>query len=104
MLSVCFEGHRVFIKNVDFDMYQMLDLHRDAKRKFQQAGIEVSQYFGFMFYGPGAKRKLPLDCDNDWLHLSTLWEKAKGPIPIYMVSIRGPVSYTHLTLPTKRIV
>ncbi|KAJ8433157.1 hypothetical protein Cgig2_007121 [Carnegiea gigantea] len=43
-----------------------------------------------MFGGPGAKRKLPLDCDNDWLHLSTLWEKAKGPIPIYMPSSSQP--------------
>ena len=41
MLSVCFEGHRVFIKNVDLDMYQMLDLHRDAKRTFEEAGVEV---------------------------------------------------------------
>ncbi|KAJ8452673.1 hypothetical protein Cgig2_005009 [Carnegiea gigantea] len=90
VLSVCFEGHRIFIKNIDLDMYQMLDLHRDAKRKFQQAGIEVPQYFGFMFCGPIAKRKLPLDCDNDWLHLSTLWEKAKEPIPIYMPSSSRP--------------
>ncbi|KAJ8422777.1 hypothetical protein Cgig2_008591 [Carnegiea gigantea] len=65
-------------------MYQMLDLHRDAKRTFEEAGVEVPQYFGFMFCGPKAKRKLPLGCDKDWLHLSALWEKAKGPIPIYM--------------------
>jgi len=36
---------------------------------------------------------LSLGCDKDWLHLSASWEKAKGPIPIYMVSIRGPTEH-----------
>ena len=41
-----------------------------------------------MYYGPGSKRKLPLESYNDWVYLSSLLKKAKGKIPIYMVHIR----------------
>ena len=65
MLSVCYEGHRVFRTNVDLDKYQTLDLHRDAKRKIYKAGIKLSEYLGFMYCGLGSKRKLPLESNND---------------------------------------
>ncbi|KAJ8446093.1 hypothetical protein Cgig2_017595 [Carnegiea gigantea] len=71
VLSVCYEGRRIFIKNVNLDKYQILDLHRDAKRKIRKAWIELPEYFGFMHYGPGSKRKLLLESGNDWVHLST---------------------------------
>ncbi|KAJ8435555.1 hypothetical protein Cgig2_015410 [Carnegiea gigantea] len=93
VLSVCYERHKVFIKNVDLDKYQMLDLHRDAKRKIQKAGIELPKYFGFRYYGPRSKRKLPLESANDWVHLSSLWERTKGQIPIFMLSIKGPIEH-----------
>ncbi|KAJ8432318.1 hypothetical protein Cgig2_027438 [Carnegiea gigantea] len=58
VLSVCYEGHRVLIKNVDLDKCQMLDLHRDEKRKIQKVGIELPQYFSVPHYDVGCESGL----------------------------------------------
>ena len=95
-MSVCYEGRRIFIKNVNLDKYQMSDLHRDTKRKIKKVGIELPEYFGFMYCGTRSKRKLLLESDNDWVHLSSLWKKAKEWIPIFMLNIKGLTEH-HVT-------
>ncbi|KAJ8423324.1 hypothetical protein Cgig2_006639 [Carnegiea gigantea] len=56
-----------------------------------KVGYEPPEFFGFMFAAPGAsKKKLPLLCDKDWLHLVSLWNYAKGEIPIYMLATTAP--------------
>lgn len=94
VFAVCYEGNRVDIE-MDLDMYQMLDLHRDAKDKLRENGLEVPEYAGFMCSPPpiGCRRKLPLSSDADWLNLVNLWECAAGDIPIYMLSISSPSPY-----------
>ena len=72
MLRACYEGHRVLIKNVNLDKDQMLDLQRDTKKKNQKAGIELPEYFGFTYCDPRSKRMVPLESNNNWVHLSSL--------------------------------
>ena len=76
----------------DLDEYQILDLNRDVRAKLMKAGYEPPEFFGFMFAAPGAsKRKLPLLCDKNWLHLVSLWNYAKGEIPMYMLATTAPL-------------
>ena len=45
MLAVFFEGNRVNIE-MDLDMYQILDMYRDAKAKIRENGFEGLKMLG----------------------------------------------------------
>jgi len=87
LLVVFYEGDKVEI-GMDLDMYQMLDLCRDAKAKLRKKEFEVPEYAGFIFSPPliGCRKKLSFSCDNDWLNLVNLWDYVVHHIPIYMLT------------------
>ncbi|KAJ8441140.1 hypothetical protein Cgig2_006969 [Carnegiea gigantea] len=71
----------VAISNVDLDRYQMIDLHRDAYVEGRKCGVDVSEYFGFVFCPPGSQKKLPLQSDEDWRKLPLISPLPSQPQP-----------------------
>ena len=51
MLAVFYEGNRVD-REMDLDMYYMLDLYRDAKTKLRGNGFEVPELLGLCLVLP----------------------------------------------------
>ena len=94
MLAVYYEGAMFAISNVDLDRYQMIDLHQDVYVEGRKCGVDVPEYVGFVFCPPGSNRKLPLESDEDWRNLVSLWECNDGKIPIYMLALNTPSMYT----------
>ena len=46
MLAIYYEGAMFAISNVDFNRYQMIDLHQDAYVEGKKCGVDVPEYFG----------------------------------------------------------
>ncbi|KAJ8427534.1 hypothetical protein Cgig2_019953 [Carnegiea gigantea] len=78
------------------DRYQMIDLYRDAYVEGKKCGVDVPEYFGFVVCPPGSKKKLPLESDEDWRNLVSIWEYDGGKIPIYMIALSTPTMYTFI--------
>ena len=81
------------ISDVDLDRYQMKELYRDAYVEGKRCGLDIPEYYGFVYCGPSSTRKLPLESDEDWLDLFSRWECASGKIPIYMPPVNAPTTY-----------
>ncbi|KAJ8439682.1 hypothetical protein Cgig2_022210 [Carnegiea gigantea] len=74
----------------------MIDLDRDAYVEGKKCEVDVFEYFGFVFCPPGSKKKLPLESDEDWRNLVSIWEYDGGKIPIYMLALSTPTMYTFI--------
>ncbi|KAJ8431021.1 hypothetical protein Cgig2_003836 [Carnegiea gigantea] len=101
VLAVYYEGAMFAISNVDLDRYQMIELHRDVYVEGRKCGVDVPEYVGFVFCPSGSNRKLPLESDEDWRNLVSLWECNDGKIPIYMLALHTPSMDTISPLPSQ---
>ncbi|KAJ8438285.1 hypothetical protein Cgig2_003748 [Carnegiea gigantea] len=93
VLAIYYEGAMFATSNVNLDRYQMIDLHQDAYVEGRKCGVDVPEYFEFVFCPPGSPKKLPLQSDEDWRNLVSLWEYDGGKIPIYMLALNNPSMY-----------
>ncbi|KAJ8427848.1 hypothetical protein Cgig2_012548 [Carnegiea gigantea] len=62
----------------------MIDLYRDAYVDGKKCGVDVPEYFRFVFCPPGSKKKLPLQSNEDWRNLVNSNRHASFVFPYYV--------------------
>ena len=89
-MAIHYEGQMFVILDVDLDRYQMIELYRDAYAEGKRCGLDIPEYYGFVYCAPSSTRKLPLESDEDWMSLVSRWKCASDKIPIYMLPLNTP--------------
>jgi len=68
-LAIYFEDQMFVISTVNLDKYQMIDLYWDVYATGEKCGVDILEYYGFVYCSPRLSRKLSLKFDEDWINL-----------------------------------
>ena len=96
----CINSQLVSIENNEIHIYNFQP-HRQTIEVEAENGLSGFPYNYKVTFGPSEKDKgvLSITSDNTYSPLNFTFHNGTGPVNMFV-----PVSYTHLTLPTKRIV